>query len=274
MSLSDYARILRPINCLMASAAAFTGYAIAIQKISLSPEILLGMLVVFLVCGAGQAINDYFDRNIDEKLHPEKPIPSGKIKPRNALFFSLLLFAIAIILSALLPFQSMLITIIFSILLALYSALIQKLKFIGNIVVALGTAFTIIFGASISGSLLVPVILAMTAFFSNLGREIVKDFEDMDADKGHKLSLPILLPKKTVFLVVFLLYMAAITNAYLPAFLGFFDSTAYILLVTAAGLALLYSFKLVLDEKYPAAQLASKAAMAIALVSFIAGVVF
>jgi len=82
----------------MAGLAGVIGAAIAY---SASPgDILLLPLVfiaVFLITGAGNAINDYFDAGIDAVNRPDRPIPSGRLKKGYAYKFSILLFASGIL---------------------------------------------------------------------------------------------------------------------------------------------------------------------------------
>ncbi len=272
MNIKAFFEIIRPLNCIMAAFAAFIGYSIALSSISFSPAIGIGMIVAFLVCGAGQAINDYYDREIDAKQHPQKPIPSGRIKPKQALYFSLLLFAAGIILSTMLPTGALVITAFFSILLILYSALIQKIKFAGNAVVALGTAFTLIFGATIAGSITVAIILATSAFFSNLARELIKDFEDQKADKGRKLSLPMIVSKQSAIIMVLFFYLGTIITSYIPFSYRLFGNIPFIVLITIANAGFLYSFHFLINGKYHKAQKISKISMVVALLGFLAGV--
>ncbi len=270
--IAAYLQLSRPLNCIMATLGCFAGYAIANNSIAVSSQAIIAMAAVFLVCAGGQAINDYFDRNIDAKLHPEKPIPSGRIAPKKARLFSLALFAAGILVSLFLPLHSALIAIAFSALLFLYSAFFQKKKFLANYVVALGTAFTIIFGASVSGNMLVPAILAASAFFANASREITKDMEDMPADRKYKLSLPMLVRKRTVLAVILLYYAIAVAFAFLPYYYGIFGNPPYLVLAFASSIGFLYSFWLSVQEKYSVSQIASKASMALALIGFAAGV--
>ncbi len=52
---------------------------------------LLGLLVAGpLVCAASQAINDWYDREVDRINEPERPIPSGRIPGRWGLGLALL----------------------------------------------------------------------------------------------------------------------------------------------------------------------------------------
>ena len=167
--------LLRPLNCIMAAFGVFIGHSIALGSIGYSAWMLIAMAVAFIICGAGQAINDVFDSEIDAKIRPGKPIPSKRISRRGALRYSIGLFVVGNLLALLLPVQAFFIAIIFSAILILYSAKMQKLKYVGNWIVALGTAFTLIFGASLLQNYSVVVVLAIAALLANAAREIIKD---------------------------------------------------------------------------------------------------
>lgn len=274
MSLQDFIGILRPLNCLMAAFGTFIGYSISLGSIEPCFGTGIAMLVAFLVCGAGMAINDYFDRGIDKKLCPAKPIPSGGVSPKAALAFSLLLFAAGNALAlAFLPLASVVIAVAFTVLLIAYSAVLTKAKFIGNFVVASGTAFTLLFGASLLGNYAIVAVLALAALFANLARELIKDIEDLKADKGLKKSLPMVLGKKKTLWFVFAYYLVAIIAVYVPAFAGWFNSLAFIALVTIANLVFVKSLWKAKRGEFASAQRLSKAGMLIALIGFLAGVV-
>ncbi len=104
--IRTYLELMRYGNCLMAGFAAVIGTLIAFNiLISWSfssgfagsfPFLDAGLvfLVVFLVSGAGNTINDYFDIKIDSINRPERPIPSGRVKAKEAFYFSYLLFSL------------------------------------------------------------------------------------------------------------------------------------------------------------------------------------
>ncbi len=89
----------------MAGIAALVGTLIAFlalpdsMPVQLKYEPALVFSVVFLVTGAGNAINDYFDYEIDRINRPRRPIPSGRVNRKTALYFSILLFGTGIVLS-------------------------------------------------------------------------------------------------------------------------------------------------------------------------------
>jgi chlorophyll synthase len=42
-----------------------------------------------LICGTSQVVNDWFDRHVDALNEPDRPIPSGRVPGRNALWFAI-----------------------------------------------------------------------------------------------------------------------------------------------------------------------------------------
>jgi chlorophyll synthase len=55
-----------------------------------------------LVCGSSQAINDWFDRDVDAINEPHRPIPSGRIPGRWGLFIAIAWCCLSLVLAAML----------------------------------------------------------------------------------------------------------------------------------------------------------------------------
>ena len=52
--------------------------------------VVVGLLLAGpLVCGTSQAINDWFDRDVDRINEPDRPIPSGRMPGRTGLYFGI-----------------------------------------------------------------------------------------------------------------------------------------------------------------------------------------
>lgn len=82
--------LLRLSNAPTVITNALTGVALGLISLEADatadlPRILpvMSLAMVMLYAG-GMALNDYFDRAIDANERPERPIPSGRIPPRNA----------------------------------------------------------------------------------------------------------------------------------------------------------------------------------------------
>jgi len=91
--LSAHAGLCRMRIALFSSFSAATGFVLA--RPGFSPEMLPLALGVFLLACGASALNQYQERGIDAVMPRTRtrPVPSGKISPRNALRFSLVLIA-------------------------------------------------------------------------------------------------------------------------------------------------------------------------------------
>ncbi|MBS7648868.1 UbiA family prenyltransferase, partial [Candidatus Bathyarchaeota archaeon] len=81
-------RIIRPINSLMMGFAVIVGAFLAAQGLISENDVanlVLGSITAITLTGASMAINDYYDRDIDAVNEPNRPIPSGLIKPWESI---------------------------------------------------------------------------------------------------------------------------------------------------------------------------------------------
>jgi len=269
MQASNYFKLLRPLNCAIAGIAAVIGYWISLSKIALSTEAFLAFLAVFLVCGAGQAVNDYFDLEIDRKKKAKRILTLGKVKAHNALAFSVVLFLAGITLALSLGTLPFIIALFMSLLLLAYSAF-PKFKIAGNWIVALGTAMTLVFGAAITGSFGIVFWLFWPMLFANLARELIKDLEDLKADEGVKKTLPMLVGLKRAKNIVGVYYTLAILFAFYAFAFGIVKSTAYVGFVFLAAIVFFLSALQVGKNNFKKAQALSKVGMLLALLAFLA----
>lgn len=86
-----YLTLLRPANVATALADVLAGFAVA----GLANRAALPWLLVATAClyGGGVVLNDYFDRDIDSRERPERPIPSGRVPAAHAAALGGLLLA-------------------------------------------------------------------------------------------------------------------------------------------------------------------------------------
>jgi 4-hydroxybenzoate polyprenyltransferase len=163
--------------------------------------ILLVLASLFIAAG-GYVINDYFDINIDEVNKPKRMVVDKVIHRRWAIAWHFMLSMAGIILTAIaLPVWQkwyLILSNIFVVaLLWFYSTNFKKSLLIGNIVISLLTAWTIliIFFSKVSLSdafsgthhkfFRLAVLYACFAFISSLIREAIKDMEDMHGDAKY-----------------------------------------------------------------------------------------
>jgi geranylgeranylglycerol-phosphate geranylgeranyltransferase len=264
--LRAYFEILRPFNCLMAAAAAIIGLAIAG---GLQPWVtVLIFFTVFLVTGAGNAINDYYDREIDAINRPARPLPSGRITPAAALRYSLALFLAGCLLAGLVNPVCLFLAAFNSVLLFFYARNLKAAPLSGNITVAFLTGSTFLFGGAAAGmqGLLANQVPFFLSFLVSMSREIAKDIEDMAGDMaGGARTLPILAGERLSRALAAGFALAAVALSFLPPF-----GEGYLAVVAVADILFLLSVKMIMQGDATGAQKALKKGMAVALVAFLA----
>jgi len=173
-------KISRPFNALSGGLAVFLGGYVAGTGSWLN--VFAAALATLLVTGAANAWNDYVDIEIDRINQPQRALPSGMISPRLAVFFSMLLTALALLIAALVNLPSFLIVLLFSVILYLYSWRLKSTVLIGNVTVAFTIGMTVILGGVAAGNVQPTLWLAVIIFITILGREVLKTIADYEGD--------------------------------------------------------------------------------------------
>lgn len=181
--------LIRPVN--VAIIMAVIGAAVLLAD-GPATSAVLAALAGGLIGGAANAINDYFDVEIDRVNRPDRPLPRGAVTPRVAVIVWLTLSAVGISLNLFLHSPAPEIAGAAVAGLFAYSAIFKRTMLLGNLLVAGMTALAFIYGAIVAGNPEQALFPALFAFLLNLGREILKDIEDMRGDRaGNAGTLPI-----------------------------------------------------------------------------------
>ena len=233
--------LTRPANCVAAGVLTATGAFVAGASGALVPAGLAVTTTVAAVA-AGNAVNDYFDRNIDAINRPDRPIPRGAISARGALVFSMALFASAIGLAASLPPAALGLAAANLVGLLTYTTVFKGTPGLGNVLVSALVGSTFLFGGAAVGRLEAPVILAVLAMLSTLTREIIKDVEDVAGDREEGLAtLPIAIGERRALWVGAGALGVAVAVSPVPYLLGTFGAI-YLGLVVIADTVMLYAW--------------------------------
>lgn len=184
-------QLTRPVNVLI----TFLSVLVATVLVSgnwVFARVLAACLSAALVTGAGNALNDFYDREIDRINKPFRPIPSARLKPKEAVIMAIPLFIISLCISFFLGTPEFIVVSSAVILLWAYAAVLKQVALVGNLVVSFLGGMAFVYGGSVIYAAVAGLIPALFAFLFHLGREIVKDVEDMEADaaQGAK-TLPI-----------------------------------------------------------------------------------
>lgn len=212
-------------------------------------QFALLVIATLSIAAAGNVINDIHDVKADAINKPTKVIVGENISEKNAyrFFFTLNILGVfsGFLVSNLVgkPVFATLFIII-SALLYLYASMIKGILLIGNILIAILIAFSILIVAffdilptiDVSNAedqflaILVVTHYACFAFFINLIREIVKDIQDINGDKNEGLNtLPIAIGRERATTVVFVLGTLAIFAVLLYTYVFLYSSQVLVL---------------------------------------------
>ncbi|MEC8415449.1 MAG: geranylgeranylglycerol-phosphate geranylgeranyltransferase [Candidatus Thermoplasmatota archaeon] len=238
--LGAYIALMRPKNLVLAGATVPLGAYFALMDTSEAfpfVAVTLHTLAVMLFTGAGNAMNDIKDAEIDKTAHPMRPLPSGQLTLSQAGRFTSLLWVLSVAahvgglmaveaaVSIYLP--TVLIYILAVVLMVTYDhgPATKNRGLSGNIVISLLVGAVILYGASAVGGFALPVIwwIFGVVFLTNLAREMVKDCMDMEADQGSRQTLPMTYGKEKVRMAAYIVIMGALVCLYVPFWKGPFQ---------------------------------------------------
>ncbi|HVM45433.1 MAG TPA: UbiA family prenyltransferase [Candidatus Thermoplasmatota archaeon] len=141
----------------------------------------------------------------------------------------------------------------------------------GNLLIALLTAAPFVLGGIAAGDLNAAVLaVAALAALATAGREVLKDVEDVEADRGHRTTLPMRIGARAAALVAASFLVAAVLLSPLPWLLESVLGAAYLPAVGAADLCFLAAAAV--GPRAPGrGQRLAKLGMVVALVALVLG---
>ncbi|MGB1233705.1 MAG: UbiA family prenyltransferase, partial [Poseidonia sp.] len=199
--------------------------------------VALHTLAVVLFTGAGNAMNDIKDAEIDKTAHPMRPLPSGQLSIQQASRFTSLLWTLSVAghIGGLLAVEPAVSTYLPTVLIYILAVVLmvtydhgpatKNRGLSGNIVISLLVGAVILYGASAVGGVAQPVVwwIFGVVFLTNLAREMVKDCMDMEADEGSRQTLPMTYGKEKVRMAAYVVIMGALVCLYVPFWKGPFQ---------------------------------------------------
>ncbi len=88
-SSTEFLDLMKPRVTFAALATTLAGYLLAPQPSTSAARILNLLLGAFLIGGAGNALNQYFERDVDSRMKRtmKRPIPSGRLEASHAFWY-------------------------------------------------------------------------------------------------------------------------------------------------------------------------------------------
>lgn len=191
--LRGYLQLIRPGNAVMAAAGGATGLILAGGSTELD-LVLAATLPPLLLSGFGNVVNDLRDLELDRGAHPQRPLPAGRVRRTEAWVLAALLLVTGLAWTEAGGFAAFAFAGLNALLLGVYEARLKATGLPGNVLIALLVGSTFVYGGVVATGRLptepMLLLLAGMATLTNLARELLKDVEDLAADRGHRQTFP------------------------------------------------------------------------------------
>jgi geranylgeranylglycerol-phosphate geranylgeranyltransferase len=181
---------------------------------------VFGILSVFFIGMGSFAVNDIFDYKIDKlNKRVDRPLVSGKFSLQGARRLTVISFLLGIMFSFLININCIIIGLVFTILSVAYSTppiRLKHLPLVGNLFIAFSMAVPFIYGnyivaKEINGAIW---ILALIAFLTGVGREIIKSVQDVRGDQkyGAKTLPVVIATQKSIIIAIIPIFFAVVLS--------------------------------------------------------------
>lgn len=236
---------------LAAGLCAVLGQVLALGAAPSMRVAALGFVAIFCTSATALILNDYLDLETDRINAPHRPIPSGEVRPRDALFLSMAVALAGLLASAALGRVALLTAAIIWVIGVLYNWRFKRTGLAGNVMVAVSVGMTFIFGGITVGQ---PMSVyawwfGAIAFLMDLGEEIAADAMDVEGDRLiGSASLAILHGRAFALRVSAVIFGVLVLVSVAPFVLGLLPNI-YLLPILTMDVVTLYAAIRLLDAR-------------------------
>ncbi len=153
-------------------------------------RVIAALIIAMFGYFAGMIKNDYFHHETDARTNPERPLPSNRLTPKQALVPASVIYALCVISGFLLSVKAGLLVMALVAISHLYNAIFKAKGILGSLTLPLGIGLLNVFGALVVSDgvpRLVWYAFAATTFY-DLGTHITTTFKDISRDKQQGIT--------------------------------------------------------------------------------------
>jgi 4-hydroxybenzoate polyprenyltransferase/geranylgeranylglycerol-phosphate geranylgeranyltransferase len=205
------------------------------------PPLKISMLALFIPMMGWTAalyLSDFLDRKLDAIQKPHRPIPSGRIKPLEALSIGAIFAITGFLLSFLLTYKNILLVFVVAGLVFSYTKISKSRGLLGNVNRGIVTVAAYLFGVfSIDKAIeSLPIyiwIIALVFLFHDTNSNLVGAIRDMEGDKkGGYITIPVKYGIKiSVYISLILTIIWLSLTLYIPYHYNFVKNEFYLLMI-------------------------------------------
>ena len=188
---------MRPYTVLWCGLVSLIGACVAVGKFPSIPDTLLVSFIPMMGWIAGLYLSDYLDRDLDLIQKPHRPIPSGRVRPKEAIVVGAIFALTGFLLTFFLPLHNIILVFIVALLVFLYTYISKSRGFSGNInrgLVTVAAYFFGVFAVDSSLSTLPPYVWLLSIVFlvHDTNSNLVGAIRDIEGDKkGGYRTIPV-----------------------------------------------------------------------------------
>ena len=233
--------LARPVNVFISFISILLAAFIS-GGLSHYVAVLSACLSGAFITAAANAINDYFDIEIDKINKPNRPLPSGAVQPKEAVYFTVICAIIGISFSMFINYTALIIASGSAVLLYFYSYKLKRTVLWGNLTVSLATGLAFIYGGIASASPKHAIIPAMFAFLMHLGREIIKDMEDVNGDQLNKArTMPVVFGLKISKITATCVFTVLFFVTFIPYIFNIYKIWYFIVVMAGVNTVIIFT---------------------------------
>jgi len=187
---------------------------------------------------AGLYLADFLDRKLDAIQKPHRPIPSGRIKPYEAIAIGAIFAVTGLMLSILLSPNNILLVFVVALLVLGYAKFSKSRGIVGNLNRGFVTVAAYFFGVFSIGQSIqeIPIYILLLSFvflIHDTNSNLVGAIRDMGGDKkGGYVTIPVKYGlKKSIFISLILTFTWLSLVLYLPYYFKFLKIEFYLLMI-------------------------------------------
>ncbi len=228
----------RPYTVLWCGLVSFVGLCIAFGDFPPLKTAVLAFFIPMMGWTAALYLQDYLDRDLDVIQKRHRPIPSGRIKPNEALVAGAIFAITGLLLSFLLSPNNIILVFVVGLLVFTYAKFSKSRGLMGNVNRGLVTVAAYFFGVFSTGQPIqsMPIyiwLLSLVFLIHDINSNIVGTIRDIDGDKkGGYMTIPIKYGiKKSVYLSLLLTVIWLSLTLFLPSYFKFLKIEFYLIMM-------------------------------------------
>jgi 4-hydroxybenzoate polyprenyltransferase len=241
---------MRPYTVLWCGLVSLVGACVTLGRLPSIPVALLVLFIPMMGWIAGLYLSDYLDRNLDVIQKSHRPIPSGRIKPKEAIFVGAIFALSGFFLTFFLNLYNVILVFVVALLVFLYTYISKSRGLSGNVNRGLVTVAAYFFGVfainiSLSALPLYVWLLSVVFLIHDTNSNLVGAIRDIDGDrKGGYRTIPVLYGVKiSVFISLVLTAVWLPVSLILPWYYHFLSIQFYfVMIIDVAILFFMYLY--------------------------------